>query len=155
MIARDIPEVLAIEAETSPAPWTDDFMLTALRRRNVIGMVAEHGERIVGYMIYELERKSVTAYTFAVDPAYRRRGIGRQLLGKLAAKLAPHRRTHLFVECRETNLGGQLFFRAMGMRATAVMREHFEDTGEDAIRFTMTCKDDARHQLGFRECQGC
>ncbi len=42
MIRRDMPEVLAIEATSFEFPWLDDDFVRTLRRRNCIGMVAEH-----------------------------------------------------------------------------------------------------------------
>ena len=33
---------------------------------------------------------------------------------------------------RETNLPAQFFFRVVGFRAIEVLREHFQDSGEDA-----------------------
>ena len=48
MIRRDMPEVLAIEHASFEYPWCEEEFLRVLRQRNCIGMVAEHGERIVG-----------------------------------------------------------------------------------------------------------
>jgi ribosomal-protein-alanine N-acetyltransferase len=33
---------------------------------------------------------------------------------------------------RETNLPAQFFFRVLGFRAAEVVREHYQDSGEDA-----------------------
>ena len=54
MIRRDMPTVMAIETDSFEFPYTEDEMILMLRNRNVIGMVAEVGEQVVGYMIYEL-----------------------------------------------------------------------------------------------------
>jgi ribosomal-protein-alanine N-acetyltransferase len=54
------------------------------------------------------------------------------MVAKLVGKLSSHRRTRILLQVRETNLPAQLFFRIQGFRATEVVREHFEDTGEDA-----------------------
>ena len=53
MIRRDMPEVLAIEGESFEFPWLEDDFIHCLRQRNCIGMVAEHEDRVVGFMIYE------------------------------------------------------------------------------------------------------
>ena len=54
MIRRDMAEVLAIEADSFEYPWSEDDFIRCLRQRNVIGMVAELDDRIVGFMVYEL-----------------------------------------------------------------------------------------------------
>ncbi len=132
MIRRDMPEVLAIEHASSEFPWCEEEFLRVLRQRNCIGMVAELGERIVGFMIYELHRNKIHVLDFATHPDYRRQGIGRQMVSKLAAKLSSQRRNRIALFVRETNLSAQFFFRVVGFRAVEVLREHFPDTGEDA-----------------------
>lgn len=133
MIRRDMPEVLGIEAAGFAFPWGEDKLVGLLRRRDCIGMVAEHGEAVVGYMVYLLRPRHVRVLALAAHPEYRRAGVGRQLVAKLAAKLSPRRRTRLTLRVRETDLAAQQFFRSQGFRAEAVRRGHYAaDTGEDA-----------------------
>lgn len=135
MIRRDMPEVLSIEQASHDFPWTEEEFLRVLRQRNCIGMVAEKGERVVGFMIYELHRNRLELLNFVVDPASRRQGIGHQMMAKLVGKLSNHRRTKIALVCRETLLPAQLFFRVEGFRAHEVIRECFEDTAEDGYVF--------------------
>ena len=132
MIRRDMPEVLAIEHQSFEHPWCEEEFLRVLRQRNCIGMVAEQGERVVGFMIYELHKSKLQVLNFAVAAEARRAGIGHQMVQKLVGKLSSHRRTRIVLTCRETALAAQMFFRVEGFRASEVLREHFEDTGEDA-----------------------
>lgn len=132
MIRRDMPEILEIEQQSFEFPWSEDDFVRCLRQRNCIGMVAECGDRIVGFMIYELHKTRLHILNFAVDPAHRRQGIGRQMSAKLCSKLSHQRRTRILLEVRETNLDAQLFFRAVGYRAVSVLRDFYEDTTEDA-----------------------
>ena len=132
MIRRDMPEVLAIESGQESLPWMEDEFLKILRQRNCIGMVAEADDKIVGFMIYELNKHRLQILNFAVHPKYRRRGVASQMAAKLIGKLSSQRRTRISLHLRETNLSAQLFFRAIGFKALEIAREHFEDTGEDA-----------------------
>ena len=132
MIRRDMPEVLAIESGQESLPWMEDEFLKILRQRNCIGMVAEADDKIVGFMIYELNKHRLQILNFAVHPQYRRRGVASQMAAKLIGKLSSQRRTRISLHLRETNLSAQLFFRAIGFKALEIAREHFEDTGEDA-----------------------
>jgi ribosomal-protein-alanine N-acetyltransferase len=132
MIRRDMPEVLAIEHASFEYPWCEEEFLRVLRQRNCIGMVAEYGERIVGFMIYELHRNKIHVLDFATHPEFRRHGVGRQMILKLVGKLSAQRRNRIALYVRETNLAAQLFYRVNGFRAAEVIREHFLDTGEDA-----------------------
>jgi ribosomal-protein-alanine N-acetyltransferase len=133
MIRRDMPEVLQTEQESFEYAWTEEDFLRCLRQRNCIGMVAEQGERVVGFMIYELHKAKLHILNFAVHPHYRRHGVGGQMVSKLISKLSSHRRTRITLEVRETNLSAQLFFRAQRFKAIKVMRGFYEDSGEDAF----------------------
>lgn len=132
MIRRDMPEVLEIENRSFEFAWTEEDFIRCLRQRNCIGMVAEHDERVVGFMIYELHKNRLHILNFAVHPEFRRHGVARNMVRKLIGKLSPQRRNRILLEIRETNLAAQLFFRDAGFRAISVLREFYEDTPEDA-----------------------
>jgi len=132
MIRRDMAEVLDIERGSFEFPWFEEDFIRCLRQRNCIGMVAEHGERVVGFMIYELHKTRLHILNFAVAPEFRRRGVGRQMIDKLLGKLSSQRRVRITLEVRETNLPAQLFFKAAGFRAVTVLRAYYEDSPEDA-----------------------
>jgi len=132
MIRRDMSEVLEIENRSFEFPWSEDDFVRCLRQRNCIGMVAEHDERVVGFMIYELHRTRLHILNFGVAPGFRRRKVGQQMVEKLVAKLSSQRRRRILLEVRETNLDAQLFFRKLGFRAISVLRDFYDDTTEDA-----------------------
>ncbi len=142
MIRRDMPEVLHTEQESFEFSWTEEDFLRCLRQRNCIGMVAEQGEKVVGFMIYELHKAKLHILNFAVHPSCRRFRIGSQMVAKLISKLSSHRRTRITLEVRETNLAAQLFFRAQGFRAMRVLRTYYEDSGEDAFLMQYRLADD-------------
>lgn len=135
MIRRDMEEVLEIENLCFEFPWSEEDFIRCLRQRNIMGLAAEVGPRIAGFMLYEIHRSRLKLLTISVLPAMQRRGIGRELTGKLKKGLLPDRRTQIVTDVRETNLDAQLFFRAMGFRAVDVLRDFYEDTTEDAILF--------------------
>ncbi|MBU6293647.1 MAG: ribosomal protein S18-alanine N-acetyltransferase [Planctomycetes bacterium] len=146
MIRRDMPEVMRIEKACFDHPWTEEDFLRCLKQRNCIGMVAELGDTIAGFMIYELHKNRLHIIDFAVHPDYHRQGIGRQMVAKLLAKLSCHRRTKVTLEIRESNLKAQLFFRKQGFVATRVLRSYFEDSGEDAYFLQYTLEAEERDE---------
>jgi [ribosomal protein S18]-alanine N-acetyltransferase len=133
MIRRDMPEVLQIEQQSFEFAWTEEDFLRCLRQRNCIGMVAEQGEKVVGFMIYELHKAKLHILNFAVHSTNRRVAVGSQMVQKLISKLSSHRRTRITLEVRETNLGAQLFFSKQSFKAVRVLRSYYEDSGEDAF----------------------
>lgn len=141
MIRRDLTDVLATERVSFEYPWTEDDFLQCLRQRNCIGMVAEAAERVVGFMIYELHSTRLHVLNFAVAPAHRRLGVGGLMVGKLMGKMASHRRAKITLAVRERNLPAQLFFRSQDFRATKVLRNYYEDSGEDAFLMELSAHD--------------
>jgi len=133
MIRRDMSDVLAIERSSFEYAWTEDEFLQCLRQRNCIGMVAEHQDHVVGFMIYELHKNRLHLLNFAVGAQFRKAGIGAAMLTKLFGKLATHRRSKISLAVRERNLAAQVFFRKQDFRAVKVLRNYYEDTGEDAF----------------------
>jgi ribosomal-protein-alanine N-acetyltransferase len=147
MIRRDMPEVLQTEQDSFEFAWTEEDFLRCLRQRNCIGMVAEQGEKVVGFMIYELHKAKLHILNFAVHPYCRRFRIGSQMVAKLISKLSSHRRTRITLEVRETNLAAQVFYREQGFKAVRVLRNYYEDSGEDAFLMQYRLADDVGEEL--------
>ena len=135
MIRRDMPEVLEIEEQCFEFLWYEEDFIRCLRQRNCIGMVAEHDDRVVGFMIYELYETRIRIINFAVGRPWQRLAVGSQMVAKLAGKLSRRRRNRLGLEVRESNLAAQQFFRDCGFRCVTTVRNFYEDTGEDAYVF--------------------
>jgi ribosomal-protein-alanine N-acetyltransferase len=142
LIRCDMPEVLDIERRSFEFYWTEEDFLCCLRQRNCIGMVAEYNKRTVGFMIYELHKTKLNVLNFAVDPEFRRRAIGTQMIEKLVDKLSRQRRQEIVLELRESNLKAQLFFKRMGFKARLILRNWYNDTLENAYLMTLTTKED-------------
>ena len=132
MIRLDVPDVMRIELVSFPVPWTEGELIDCLSQCRHIGMVAEQGDTILGFMVYELQEESLSLLNFAVDPRYRRRRIGKRMVEKLIRKLDQQRRQQIILAVRETNLPAQLFFRSCGFKAAGVFRHYYDDTDEDA-----------------------
>ena len=137
MVRRDIQEVICIEQDCFDHPWQEDDFLHCLRRRNSIGMVAECDGTVAGFMIYEIPKNKIHLLNLAVRASHQRRGIGAQMIAKLAGKLATQRRTRIVLEVRERNLPAQLFFKAQGFRATSILKNYYEEMEEDAYQMQL------------------
>lgn len=134
MIRRDMLDVMVIENLSYERPWSEEEFLSFLRERNCIALIAEHGEKVVGIMVYELMKPRIELANIAVHPAWRRTGIAAKMIERLVRSLNQVRRNRISVNVRETNLASQLFFKSQGFRAVKVKRGFYDDSGEDAIR---------------------
>lgn len=132
MIKRDMPEVMDIEAASFEFPWSEDDYIRCLRQRNCIGMVAEHNDKVIGVMIYELHPTRLHVLNFVVAEEYRRRSVGQQMMNRIISRLTMDRRTRVLLEVRESNVPAQFFFKSQKFRAVSVLRDFYFDTAEDA-----------------------
>lgn len=132
MIRRDLDKVLEIENANFDCAWDQKDFLNCLRQRNCIGMVAEVGNKVLGFMIYALHKHYLELINFAVHPEWHRQKIGHQMVAKMTSKLAHHRRTKINLKTRESNLKAQLFFKAEGFKAVKIYHRWFDDSNEDA-----------------------
>jgi len=126
MIRRDMPEVLEIESMNFDGPWSEEEFVTELRNRNCIGRVAEHDERIVGFMVYRLHKARVHLINFAVKVSFHGKGVGRSMIEELIERSRNNRHA-IVVHVRETNVDAQLFFKRMGFRAISIIRNYYDD----------------------------
>ena len=148
LIRRDMDSVLAIERSSFEFPWTEEEFLSCLRQRNCIGTVAEVDHEIVGFMIYELHQSMLRILNFAVSPDCRRKGVGGQMVQRLIDKLSQQRRREIVLEVRETNLSAQLFFKDCSFEALKVLRNHYDDTMEDAYYMRYSLSNITREFIG-------
>lgn len=82
MIRRDLSEVLAIEAQAwGSDAWDNEQFLLRLGERNCIGLVAEHGDKVVGFCLYEIHKHRLHVADLAVRQDHRWKGVGRRLEG--------------------------------------------------------------------------
>lgn len=133
MIRADMRDVLRIERDSHRYPWTEREFIDALRCYANIGMVCEKGERVLGYVVYQLHKQRLELLNFAVDPQFRRRGVGAALIRKMIGKLDVRRRGRIVLHVTEENRDAQLFFREMGFRAEKTIHDYFCH-GESAYR---------------------
>lgn len=139
MINRDFADVLRIEKEAfGKHAWTHQEFLEAAASRAVVCYVALIDGKVVGYLIRENEENRFNIINFAVDPKFRRQGVGTCLLDNVKQKLNAQRRSEIVLQVREKNLAAQLFFKNAGFLAKSVVKACYEDCDEDAYLMSYT-----------------
>jgi len=130
----DLGDILAIDAAAFATPLNENELLDLLRQRRVGGYAHECYGRVLGYAIYEHGRAGAHLLRLAVDPKFRRQGVGTALVQKILS-LPDGRRADITATVRESSLEAALFLRACGFTAR-LKRGGFSDTHEDAYVFT-------------------
>jgi ribosomal-protein-alanine N-acetyltransferase len=105
-------------------------------------LVAELDGKVVGYVIGVI-RWGFTGHilAIAVDPPFRRRGVGSALLISMLDRLRASGAREVRLEVRKSNVGAQRFYSKIGFVKQEEVPYYYED-GESAI--VMTYKYGAR-----------
>lgn len=132
----DIPALLTIEDRCFATDrMTRRNFRYSLTKAKAAGLVAVAGGQVVGYALIAFHGRTTVArlYSFAVDPAFRGRGVARRLLIG-AERIAVERGSRrVRLEVRADNTAALALYRTGGYREFAVYHDYYED-GMAALR---------------------
>jgi ribosomal-protein-alanine N-acetyltransferase len=133
MAEEDIPAVREIERQSFPTVWRAEAYAIELRNPSGCYLVARWQGRVIGFAGMWLIREEGHIATLAVDPAVRRRGVGRQLLIALIRQAIGRGATRMTLEVRESNQAARVLYDRFGFEVVAHIARYYADTGEDAV----------------------
>ncbi|HEX8940506.1 MAG TPA: ribosomal protein S18-alanine N-acetyltransferase [Candidatus Limnocylindrales bacterium] len=143
----DLPRVQAIEKASFSAPWPPHAYRSELQSNRLAHyIVARVGETIVGFggMWLMVDEAHIT--TFAVDPAWRRQGVGARMLVALLDAAIERRAREATLEVRLSNLGARRLYEQYGFRPVGLRPRYYSDNNEDALIMTTEALDEAPMQ---------
>ena len=137
MTVDDLPAVHAIERASFAVPWPDDAYRNEIRTNRLASyVVARLDEQVVGFAGIWVMVDEAHVTTFAVDPRWRRRGVGeRLLLALLDLSISRHAR-EATLEVRLSNLPARKLYEKFGFRPVGIRPRYYSDNGEDALIMT-------------------
>ena len=139
MMFTDLPEVHRIEQASFSVPWPDEAYRSELLANRLASYLVVRADAVDGIIAYGgiwlmVDEAHIT--TFAVDPAWRRQGVGETLLvALLDLALARHAR-EATLEVRLSNLPARRLYEKYGFRPVGLRPRYYSDNGEDALIMT-------------------
>lgn len=135
MIRRDLPEVVEIERLNAVgAALTEEDILAILRQQNIIGMVVEEDETILGFMLYGLNKIYLELFMLQTHLNHTGKGVATKMVDKLISKLNTHNtRGLIFTQLRESNLAGLCFAKKKGFSAISINKNAYSSPEDDGI----------------------
>jgi [ribosomal protein S18]-alanine N-acetyltransferase len=137
MTLDDIPAVHAIERSSFAVPWPDDaYRNEIMTNRLASYVVARAGDAVIGFagLWVMVDEGHIT--TFAVDPRWRRRGVGQRLLLALLELAGARRAREATLEVRLSNMPARRLYEKYGFRPVGIRPRYYSDNGEDALIMT-------------------
>lgn len=135
---QDVDELLRLEHlcfEHDRLKRTD--FRNALRAARSLVLVADDGERLAAYALLRMQGRLGHLLSLAVDPAARRRGLGRALIAAAEDAARTRGARHMQLELREDNGAAAALYESLGYRHHGTWLAYYEDES-DAHRMQKT-----------------
>lgn len=161
----DIPQVVAIDQQSFPNPWSANsyrYELTQNQaahffvaldpapaaRPSFLGwLLGQAGKRrVIGYVGFWSVVDEIHISTIAVHPRWRGRGIGEQLLQTVLQQALELGAVEVTLEVRVTNTVAQKLYRKYGFEEVGHRPRYYRD-GEDALLMTVNLEKARRAKL--------
>lgn len=121
MIRRDMPSVMEIENNSFlDDKFDEDEFLYYLKKRQVIGIVAESGDHVIGHALYWLKAERVEIIKMAVHADWRRKHVGVAMMRKIIKDMFGTKRVRVLFPVPAINVICNDFLRAMGFKCDGI-----------------------------------
>jgi ribosomal-protein-alanine N-acetyltransferase len=131
LTVEDLSDVLAIEREVFPAPWTEGMFLDELAAAGRRYLAAIEDGAISGYGGIMVIDGDAHIMNLAVVPASRRQGLASRLLLALIDEALGLGASHLTLELRASNEPARTLYERFGFTPVGLRPRYYGD--EDAL----------------------
>ncbi len=142
MRKEDIDRVMVIEQASFTMPWSRNLFLSEFRSPAVSTLLVSlapdlPARTVTGYIVFWTVDDEMHILNLAVDPAYRRRGTGRQLVLAALRRAWARGARRAFLEVRASNEAARKLYSGLGFAGSFVRRGYYDAPVEDAVVMTL------------------
>jgi ribosomal-protein-alanine N-acetyltransferase len=128
----DLPQVIAIERRSFPAPWSLAMFVLELSKPSSVSLGAARDGELAGYLVCSRYHTVWHLMNVAVDTTHRRTGVATALIERLFEETAVAGERYT-LEVRVSNAEAIAMYEAFGFRSAGVRRRYYHDNNEDAL----------------------
>jgi len=130
----DLAQAYAIECRSHAFPWSEKTFASNQGER-FINLRLDVGGKMAAFAITQVVLDEASLFNIAVDPAFQRRGLGRQLLQHLIDELIKRDVLTLWLEVRASNLPAIALYEQLGFNQVSRRPNYYPTASgrEDAI----------------------
>ncbi len=133
-----VPAVSALERLLfSGECWSEEDFYTSLEDADRFFLTAMEGETLLGFAGLQQSFEQGDILTVAVDPQFRRRGVGTQLLAGLIEAFRQRGGNQLFLEVRASNTAARKLYERFGFQEIGLRRNYYQDPREDGVVYCL------------------
>ena len=129
----DLEQVMTIEEANFSVPWTETGFFTFLLREDTLFLVAEEGEKILGYCGVVTVQDEGDITNVAVEKNSQNQGIGKKLLEEMFQRTQKAGVCRLFLEVRAGNAAALHLYEKMGFVQMGIRKNYYEQPVEDGV----------------------
>lgn len=133
LCCKDIAELVLLEKRCYPNPWTEELIAAEFEKSVSFRPAYKYRGRIVSYSFNHLVGDELHILGIAVDPDYRRLGLGSKLLEHVLSESARRGAHFATLEVRRENQAAQDLYQKFGFHRIGIRKKYYCDNGEDAF----------------------
>lgn len=133
MSVGDAQKIAALEKLCFSAPWSENAISGELTNPLSFWVVAVDDDRLAGYVGSQSVLGEADMMNLAVDPAYRRQGVGKRLVSTLIDNLMANDVKCLTLEVRASNEQAIALYQQLGFSEIGLRPKYYSNPKEDAL----------------------
>ena len=133
MSAAHVCEVASLEKVCFSDPWSERSISGELDNPLALWLVAKIDNKVVGYIGSQSVMGEADMMNLAVDPDFRCRGIGAELVTALLAYLQERGVSSLTLEVRQSNEKAKRLYSRLGFSEIGRRPNYYRNPREDAL----------------------
>jgi [ribosomal protein S18]-alanine N-acetyltransferase len=133
MTAEHLPQVLEIERESFPLPFSENLFHMELDLDIAHMLVAQEGERVLGYLDFWHVDDEMHVINIAVALKSRGQRIGNALMRYLVDYADKNQVVQIYLDVRASNKAAIALYQSFSFEQIDVRKGYYEDNKEDAL----------------------
>lgn len=133
MTGAHVKQVAALEKQCFSMPWSDRAIESELSNPLSLWIVAVDADTVAGYVGSQSVMGEADMMNLAVLPAYRRSGVGQNLVLELICRLQKQQVHCLTLEVRASNIGAIGLYGKLGFQLVGRRPNYYANPKEDAL----------------------
>lgn len=136
MTEQDLDQIIEIEHEAFPTPWSRESYMGELKNRWASYLVCDYEGEVAGYAGIWVVFEEAHITNVAVNNKFRSLGMGKTLMSEAEKVARSKQANRILLEVRPSNERAVKMYKNLGYIATGLRKEYYSDNREDAIIMT-------------------
>ena len=132
MTQSDLRAVIEVEKASHSYPWSEASFRAELNNPFSRVYILRLDGEVAGYICYHILLEELNILNLVTGSSFRRRGVGRVLLGAAISDGLRNKANMAFLEVREGNLAAISLYASFGFQCLMRRKNYYSD-GEDAL----------------------